>query len=151
MNIQDNIYLGIYSKLSGISGSGASGLALCSGRFYREQAPQEVNVPYVVYTIVNDTPIQWFQAGSSEDLTNATIQFSIFDRKENGTRNITNIGNDIFYSFQNSGISISGLTEAFTYAEQRGIVLRGGLTAEDKFYSQYIQLYRLHGSRDDKS
>lgn len=137
---QQNLIDAMYDSLTAVSG--------LSGSVYVEQAPQDADNPYLVLALVDDQPERYFEgSGQSEDLTRATFQVSIFDRKVNGSASARALGEKVFRTLENVKISVSGFGGAYTVCTNRGTMLRGGLTGEDLNYFQLVQTYLLQAQR----
>lgn len=50
---------------------------MIQGRFFEDEAPQEMALPYVVYSIISEVPDKTF----TEDYEQYRVQFSIFSEK----------------------------------------------------------------------
>ncbi len=96
----NNLLTAIYSKVSNSNFSSDIG-----GRFYLDDAPQDVEFPYSVYFIVSAVPNDTF----TEFLDDVLVQFSIFSASE-GAAEITGIYNNLIALFDNCSLTITSDT-----------------------------------------
>lgn len=75
------------------------------GRIFLDQAPEDAELPYVVFFIVSAVPDNKFQK-LGEDIT---IQFSLFSSSV-GMTEITNMYNDLKALFDECSLTITGNT-----------------------------------------
>lgn len=90
----------IYGKLSGSTFSTAIG-----GRLFKGQAPDGVEYPYSVYTVVTDVPVRTF----SEIYEDVLIQFSIFSIAS-GTTEIEDAYSNLKTLYDEKSLTITGST-----------------------------------------
>jgi len=77
------------------------------GRFYLNEAPQNVAYPYVVYQIISEFPDEYF--ADTADLEEISITMDIFSEKASGVE-CNNLYENLKTAFDNCELTVSGYT-----------------------------------------
>ena len=130
-----NLLTAIYSKLSGSTLFNDVG-----GRVFTDQVPEGTEFPYIVLSIISNTPDNTF----TEDYEDTLIQFSIFSISESLTE-ISNIYADMKTLFDECSMTITSNT--LIYMKRENLVttiedfVENGVTVACRHWSVDYSIY----------
>ena len=121
---QQELIDGLHTKLTAAQGAGTL-YAAVGGRIYQLQGPQNLAMPWLVFTVVTDVPARTF----TKDNINPDIQFDLYGERYLGANALTDINDKLWTLLDRSTFSITGHNSISMAATERGI-----LTVEDRAY-----------------
>ena len=126
---QQNLLDGIYSKIS----------SAVSVPVYNAAAPENVQLPYIVYTLISDLP-QTFFTGNTDDI-DVRMQVDIYSVRDRGAKAIRIIAEEVKTALHKQTYTITNADGVNGWIVRRG-------TVREEYHNVFriIQDYRILGS-----